>query len=243
MLSAHMPGAIFDCYYSNVYGRDPQPSISVAGAAYSKLFGRWLPASKNASILDFGAGIGLGVRWLRDLGYSNAVGVDCSSEQCQMAYALCGVEVWRINDGMSYLQQHSAGFDCILMTDVIEHLPKPQLFAYLQAMRAALRPGGRLILKTDNGASPIGAYQYRMDSTHEYCFTERSLYQVLAATGFQEIEIRGEPYALGRRPSALGRALLRWGWWHVLKWLYEAERPGCSNPTIFSKSLVAACRS
>lgn len=238
-----MSTTIFDCYYSSIYGRNPQPSVSVASVAYSQLFGRWLPARSDAPILDFGAGIGLAVRWLRDLGYRNVVGVDCSSEQCQIARTLCGVEVCQIHDGLEYLGQHSASFNLMLMTDVIEHLPKAQVLPYLKAIRDSLKPGGRLLVKTENGASPIGAYQYRMDFTHEYCFTERSLYQVLAAAGFQEIEIRGEPYALGRRPSALGRALLRWGWWHVLKWLYEAERPGCSNPTIFSKSLIAACRS
>jgi len=236
-----MSESVYQHYYTTIYGCHPQPSVVAAAAAYSKLFTAWLPSDKNASIVDFGAGIGLAVRWLRDLGYQRVIGIDCSPEQCQMAQELCGVRVSLIDDGLEFLRRNVNAFDLVLMTDVIEHIPKAQVIPHLEAVRDSLRAAGRLIVKTENAGSPIGAYQYRMDFSHEYCFTEQSLKQVLGVAGFEGMEIRGEPYPLGRRPSSLWRAVVRTTWWWLLRQLYEAERPGLSNPTIFSKSLIASC--
>ena len=59
-------------------------------------------------------------------------------------------------------------------------------------MKRALKPGGILIIKTDNGGNPFLACHSRyMDFTHEIIFTEHSLEQVLIAAGFKDIKIKG----------------------------------------------------
>ena len=231
----------YDRYFTTCFKYYDLPDKQAIAKAYQRLYGDLLPNDKNAAILDLGAGLGLLVAWLRDAGYSHVTGVEPSAEQCAAALDHYKTQLLTTKDIAGYLSEHNAYFDLVFLTDVIEHIPKSEMPGYLANIKRALKPGGFLVLRTDNMASPIGAYQYRMDFTHEYCFTERGLRQLLSTVGFEDITIRGEQYSIGRRPSSLKRAFVRWLWWKVLKELYEAERPASVNPRIFSKNLIAKC--
>jgi len=241
-MSAVLHNEIFyDRYFSTCFGQYELPDKSAIFRAYEGLYSDWLPKEKNVTILDLGAGLGLLVAWLRNAGFPNVTGVEPSGEQCAAALHHYDIELVMTKDVKGYLSENQHCFDVVFLTDVIEHVPKPHMPEYLSNIMQALKPGGCLNLRTDNMASPIGAYQYRMDFTHEYCFTERSLQQLLSTVGFERIVVRGERYNVGRRPAALKRAIIRWMWWRVLEQLYEAERPMAVNPRIFSKNLIAKC--
>jgi hypothetical protein len=59
----------------------------------------------------------------------------------------------------------------------------------LDAVAAALLPGGVFIGRVPNAASPLGGGSQHGDFTHETAFTGRSIRQ-LAAAGFRSLSIR-----------------------------------------------------
>ncbi len=233
---------IYEHYYQNIISTAQNPDPRSTLHFYDDCYGWSLPTDKQIKILDFGAGTGKLMFWLKERGYLNVVGVDLSPEQAQMAKTLSGQDVTQVDDPLQFLGQNK-GFGLIFMSDVIEHISKWDQPSYLNAMHGALELGGQLVIKTENISSPVGVYQHSMDYTHEYNFTELSLRQLLLSTGFKDIQIRGERYPWSWRPVNIKRAIVRGIWFWLLKQLYDAERPSGNNPTIFSKSLICVCRS
>lgn len=232
---------LYDKYYSNIISTAQNPDPRSTLAFYDACYGWCLPANKSVRILDFGAGTGKLMFWLKERGYSDVIGVDLSKEQTEMAQKLSGQTVQQTSDPLQFLASQS-GLDLIFMSDVIEHIPKWDQPTYLKAMHTAMGSNGQLVLKTENIASPVGLYQHSMDYTHEYNFTELSLRQLLLSVGFVDVQIRGEQYPWSWRPVNIKRAMIRKIWFWLLKQLYDAERPSGNNPTIFSKSLICNCR-
>jgi hypothetical protein len=87
-----------------------------------------------------------------------------------------------------------------------------------------LAPGGSLILQTPNGASPFSGQIFWSDVTHGMQYTNRSLRQICAATGFLSVE------SFPTRPAIHGAAsLLRAGLWGCVEsilWLAAAAETG-----------------
>lgn len=226
------------CFYKNLKINHPLKTLSF----YDACFGWCLPIDKNTPILDFGAGLGNLMFWLRQRGFTNVHGVDISKEQCEMAQKISGVTVEHISNPLEYLRIHREKFGLVFMSDVIEHIPKVEMVEILKAIYYALIPGGSLVIKTDNISSPTGIYQLYMDFTHEYCFTESTLEQLLRICKYENISIKGEPMPIPKRPWHWWKPLVRILYWFALRIIYEAEQPrGDRNPKIFAKSLIARC--
>ncbi len=93
-------------------------------------------------------------------------------------------------------------YDVILFLDVLEHLQDP--WAVLRGTYQALKPGGLLQLVVPNVAHLavvkrllMGRFDYAqhgtMDRTHLRWFTRSSLRNLLAESGFEQIEIQVTP--------------------------------------------------
>ena len=149
-----------------------------------------LPADKNARILDIGCGLGQFLYWLKQKGYTNFLGLEISQEM----YDLCRTEVTdkveKISSIKDFLRDKNATYNLIALNDVIEHLPKNEIIDTLEVIKAALKSGGKLLIKTNNLAAITGARLRYADFTHEVGFTEYSLNQVLLAAGFSHVEIK-----------------------------------------------------
>ena len=233
----------YEKYYSTIYSRSNMIDPRSTTRFYESCFGWGLPAERNLPVLDFGAGLGNLMFWLKQKGFSNVSGIDLSLEQCEMARKISNIEVQYCQDSLQYLREHPMAFNIIFMSDVIEHLPKSEMPKYLCAIHDALIPGGFLVLKTDNVSSPTGIYQHHMDFTHEYTFVESSLKQLLLMCSFEDVKMKGESIPWPRRPWLWWKPVVRHLYWWLLRLVYEAEQPrGVNNPTIFSKSLIACCR-
>jgi 2-polyprenyl-3-methyl-5-hydroxy-6-metoxy-1,4-benzoquinol methylase len=194
-----------------------------------------LPERKDAHICDVGCGHGGLFYGLKQLGYTNMVGVDISPEQVELAH-----EIWPNvveGDAIKFLQNHPDSFDLITAFDFLEHFPKEEIFPVLDAFYAALRSGGRLILTTPNAESPLPTDSW-WDFTHEVCFTSNSMKQILQVAGFEDVQILpAEPVPHGVLSA------IRWLLWQGFKALIyfynlvETSRPGSG---VFTRGMIAA---
>ena len=79
-------------------------------------------------------------------------------------------------------------YDFIVCCEVIEHFHKPdEAFKQLYAL---LKPGGRLICKTDLlPDTPLKDWYYVTDQTHVAFYSEESLRWIQNNVGFSELQI------------------------------------------------------
>ncbi len=140
-----------------------------------------------------------------------------------------------------------AGFDAIVLLDVLEHLSDPERF--LIELRSRSRSGRgiggppRMILTTPNVAFAavrfnllLGRFNYAergiLDLTHRRLFTRGSLLQLLEECGYEveSLEGIGVPFP-AVMPGRLGKPL---GW--------LADRLAALWPTLFAFQFLVVCR-
>ena len=104
----------------------------------------------NAHILDVGCGDGFHLNLLRQYGKKSWLleGIDMDKRAVEMAKK-SGLIVHRGSIESIDLQQNS--YDFAFMIQTIEHLEKP--VEVLQGIRKFLKPGGKLLIVTDNTGS------------------------------------------------------------------------------------------
>ena len=197
-----------------------------------------LPTDRGIRILDLGCGPGHLVALLQSEGYSHPLGIDTSAEQVAAAHA-AGVANVRQADALDFLTSGER-FDAIVAMDVLEHFDPPGVLRLLDAIAAALNPGGRLIFRSPNADGPFfGRYRYG-DFTHGTAFTASSVDQVLTATGFTDIEVfPAEPVPHGVV------SFIRYLLWKVIAILlraYLAVETGEPRGHILTQNLVALGR-
>jgi SAM-dependent methyltransferase len=157
-------------------------------APLEPLLRKGLPSDMSARILDFGCGDGILLSVAEKLGYGNLVGIDLSQALIERARGRTSAQL-HCGDGMEFLRTSPDGaFGVIAAFDVFEHLTRPELLRTCREILRCLAPGGRLLLRVPNGASPLFGDNFYGDITHERPYTKESLTMVLAPLGFKEIE-------------------------------------------------------
>jgi len=202
------------------------------------LIARHFPTDREITGIDLGCGHGVILYCAQRAGYHKLTGVDVSAEQVEAARSL-GVrnvrqaDLWQALDGLE-----SGSQDLAICFDVIEHLPKSELTRLVDGVRRALRPGGRWIINTPNGESPLfGRVRYG-DLTHELAFTRQSLATLLLASGFERVDCyENEPIRSGLK------GWVRWTLWKLIRAglrLYLAAESGdTGRDAIFTQNLLA----
>jgi len=112
---------------------------------------RWCrDLESNARILDVGCGDGFHLRLLREFGNPSWTleGVDVNADAVAVGHK-AGLTIHHGNLNSVDLPANS--FDLVLLIQTIEHLADP--VGTLAAVRELLRPGGRLVIVTDNADS------------------------------------------------------------------------------------------
>ncbi len=158
------------------------------GRAYHTYFKGWFPAEKDAAIADLACGHGNLLHFFQSVGYHNLSGVDISKDQVKIAKQI--VPEVQENNLLDYLNEHANSFDLLTGLDIIEHLKKDEVLDFLDGCYKALKPGGRLLLQTPNATSPFANIIRYGDFTHEVCFEENVLGQLLKLCGFSQVEAR-----------------------------------------------------
>ena len=134
----------------------------------------------NLNILGIGCGFGQMLLALKEYGYKNLSGIDISKE----AVKSCknnDLNVQLISNIQSFCSRYKGKkFDIILMSHVLEHLPKEDIIETISYIRNyLLAEDGRFIVMVPNAQSNTHAYWAYEDFTHNTLFTSGSIYYVL----------------------------------------------------------------
>lgn len=175
-------------YRTQIVPREGAPTLEqfkARQALYRRQFLPLLPGDKNAEILDLGCGSGSLVWFLQRNGFQNASGIDLSRDLV-VAGTQLGVRNLRHGNFNEQIQTADL-FDAIVMRDVLEHVPKPEMLGLLRRCRECLKPGGALIIQVPNAAAPFASKLRYEDFTHELSFTAESVTQVLLLSGFNRV--------------------------------------------------------
>lgn len=142
----------------------------------------------DARILDVGCGDGFHLGLLRDFGQRSwhVEGVDSDPRATTRARDN-GLDVH--HGTVESVELAESSFDLVLLIQTIEHVADPQ--AVLRRMRDLLRPGGRLLIVTDNTGSPDftafkrrhwGGYHF---PRHWHLFNENALRMIAGDCGME----------------------------------------------------------
>lgn len=139
--------------------------------------------ARPGTVLDVGCWVGFLLSEAERRGWS-ARGVEPSEFAARFARERYGLEVQ--TGGFDGADLPAAAFDCVVMGDVIEHLPDPG--RALERTWGLLRPGGVLYLALPDAGSAVarrlGARWWSVLPTHVQYFTRLSLVRLLVARGF-----------------------------------------------------------
>jgi SAM-dependent methyltransferase len=149
-----------------------------------------LPA--GAAILDVGCGDGFHLDLLREFGDPGwrLEGIDLDPRAADAAEAR-GLVVHR--GSVEELDLTPGGYDFAILVQTIEHVADPS--ALLRAIRRTLKPGGRILVVTDNTGTVDFAIAKRRHwggyhfPRHWYLFDSGSLRKLAARTGFAVDEL------------------------------------------------------
>jgi 2-polyprenyl-3-methyl-5-hydroxy-6-metoxy-1,4-benzoquinol methylase len=210
---------LFDSYYTThwkFHHSESKQEYELYRRTARKKFNRFLPADKNAEILDVACGGGHFLCYLQSEGYARASGIDISPEMTAFAKKM-GARNVEQGDLFQVLKKRKARLDMIVANDVIEHYRKDEIMEFLDLIRAALVPGGKVLIQTINCQSLFGATGRYFDFTHETGFTSGSLDQVMRAAGFARVCVYGE------KPAAHDfRSAVRCFLWGILDRMFKA---------------------
>lgn len=210
---------VYDTYVSNIYSQTfdgfDESNYKTAAEDIRKMYGRLLPAEKDARILDAACGPGHFTYALRSMGYTNVLGVDLSPQQVELALRM-GLNV-TIADAFEFLKSASEEYDLIISNAFLEHISTSEAMDYMSLVRKALKPGGRFICCVPNANSPFGGRLLYKDITHERSFTEYSLRQLFIASEMSPEFIGDEPIPISSIQGAARRIALYFfrGFWRL----------------------------
>lgn len=140
---------------------------------------KYLPRTKNLSILDYGCGTGGTLPLLSEFG--KVIGVDVSPTAVKLSQKNSHYKVDLVDLNQPLPMQDS--FDLITILDVLEHIQDDQ--GILKNLKAHLRPGGTLLIT-------VPAYQF-LWSEHDVAlkhfrrYTAHTLLEKLKLAGFEPI--------------------------------------------------------
>lgn len=212
----------FDAYWSKRF--NPAASERRRRTLHRN-YAPYLPRARNARIVEIGPGFGEMLRYLADRGYADAIAIDNDAAlvAALKAQGLDGAQC--VDDAADYLRMRPGQFDCVIALHVLEHFDAAAGRALLESIRAALAPGGRVIIEVPNMANFITApYARWADYTHRHGYTQESLSAALQSAGLEVLDCFGVRRAIGSMVDAA--AFVAQGLTNAIAWtLLKANYP------------------
>ena len=195
-----------------------------------------LSSDFDSQILDFGCGDGREMDSLRKFGFKNLKGFDVAP----WSSAATGDETITYDpDSIGFLEKNESKFDVIFSRDSAYYIPVEQQDRLWRAFYGALKPQGKIVVITFNGALSTSAWILQKDLGIQFAYNEKTLLSLPQKAGFANVKV--EKIKPEHR-SIVGAAFF----WFVLgcgelnsRMRYFTERGlDSQNPRLFSKQIV-----
>lgn len=165
-------------------------------ARFEREFWRPLDCRPDMAVLEVGCGTGLFLAYLAAKGVRDILGIDHDPALAdfippEASRHFRAVDIW------AFLKEggNAGRFDRIALFDVLEHFSPADGLRLLTELRLLLKPGGRILIKVPNAASPWGAQFQYGDLTHLAAYTPLSLRQLAIAAGYHWLGV--QPHKMG----------------------------------------------
>lgn len=142
-------------------------------------------------LLDFGCGPGRDLKSFKKLGH-HIIGLDGSSNFCDMARELSGCEVWQ--QDFLQLDLPDSYFDGIFANATLFHIPRQELPRVLKDLYHSMKPGAVLLSSNPHGNNEEGWQRQRYASLHK----PQQWQEFMLAAGYTLLESYYRPASLPR---------------------------------------------
>jgi SAM-dependent methyltransferase len=149
-----------------------------------------LTAGRAPDVLELGFGNGGFAGWARSKGFEY-VGIEAIPELVSRGEAE-GFRVYEADSAWTLNGLGHDSLDLVVAFDVLEHMELADVESLLDSIRAALRPGGRLLARVPSGDSPFGRASHHGDLTHRLALGSSAVRQLAGRHGF-EVDDIGPP--------------------------------------------------
>ena len=208
-------------------------------ATLSKLL-KNLSTDFDSTILDFGCGDGREMDLMRRIGFKNLTGFDVVRKS---ATALEFENTIIDPDSIGFLERNTSKFDVIFSRESVYYTPVEEQERLWRAFYEALKPHGKIVVITFNGALSTSSWILQKDLAMKFAFNEKTLHSFPTNVGFSDIHIEN---VKSKHRSIVGAAFF----WFVLGYgefnsrlRYLTERGlDRQNPRLFSKQIVMTAR-
>ena len=201
-----------------------------------------LPARRDASLLDFGSGLGRVTDFLLSRGYTGVVAFEREEAlRPKLSERARAVTVFG-SDGAGFLRGAGKTWDAVILREMLYYFNDNGALEFLRDLSAMMAPGGVLLVQVFNGSCFTAPFITHKDHGIQRLFTEHSIVSLLDASGFEVQEMRGlKPEVTGLRSLAFYFGSRVWQW--LLRGIYWAERGSDSqNPKILEKRILIRAR-
>lgn len=142
----------------------------------------------NPHIVEIGPGNGELLGLLRGLGHTRLSAFEVCARYAEDLRAQ-GFSVQLGSSAVDYLKSfEDSAIDCLLLVDVLEHLPMTEVLSLLAEAKRVLAGGGCVIAQVPNVSGLFGWNTFAADPTHMTPFNERGLERCFHVAGFRQIE-------------------------------------------------------
>ena len=170
-----------------------------------------------------------------DAGFTDITGVDIDWRLVE-AIRSRGFQVIQSANLPGFFDDATDRWSVIFMIDVLEHIPKEQMPVLVTAIRQHLTAGGRYIVQVPNMQGLFPSLNFHHSITHEYSFTESSLWQLLRNSGFSKVHFYPQDYPLVI-PTYFVRHILRQILYTLIRVILLIDQP--NRGRILTPHLIA----
>lgn len=213
---------------------DVEKGFRLFPAFYERNYKKLLPKDLSAEILVISSGPGYFQQYLKNLGYTNVLGIDSDPEKVAIAKdrgynSECA-------SSFDYLPRTST-YDFIFGEQEVNHLTREEFLELLGKCYESLRPQGKLLLVAANCANPLIATEHPGNNWDHYMFTaEGNLTQAFEHIGFTSVTPMAlDFYVLWRNPANYVAKLFTMTFHLILKIIFRMYG---KNANIFTKRLA-----
>jgi len=187
---------VFESAYTRLFTELPwlNPPVSADALAPDARILSWRHlVPRGAKVYEIGSGRARLLRYLRSIG-CDCVATEITRERGERHASAGDGLTWRNSDGIHLTRFELSGeYDCVISTQVVEHMHPDDLLTHFAEARQLLKPGGRYLFDTPHrSAGPADlSMVFALDSARymhlrEYTWIE--LRELLRQAGYTRIE-------------------------------------------------------